>query len=186
MYTPLKARLKELGLADPFGEGKTLSENANLDGMKEWINKASLAILEKEKEINEQALNNQQEVKEEQETLEEIKTKAKPVIDKANKSLAEAINAEPKLKIERYDNGNGDEYVKLPDGREIAVERNNHGEIIAVYIDADNDTRVYDVIYSSEAAYVDIDNSNDNFEFGLSNDRYDFEKVLELAKRIFG
>ena len=55
-----------------------------------------------------------------------------------------------------------------------------------VYIDADNDTRVYDVIYSSEAAYVDIDNSNDNFEFGLSNDRYDFEKVLELAKRIFG
>lgn len=60
------------------------------------------------------------------------------------------------------------------------------GEIIAVYIDADNDTRAYDVKYSSEAAYVDIDNSKDNFEFGLSNDRYDFEKVLELAKRIFG
>lgn len=181
LYTPLKARLKELGLADPFGDGKTLSEKANLDGMKEWIKKASLAILEKEQEISKQALNNYKEVKEKQEYLEA----AKPIIEAANHTLAEAANADPKLEVKK--DSDGDEFVQLPNGRSIAIERNEQGEITGVWIDKDSDGKKYDILYTESAFNIDTNPENDEWEAMLSNDnRYDFNKILELAKRIFG
>ena len=181
LYTPLKARLKELGLADPFGDGKTLSEKANLDGMKEWIKKASLAILEKEQEISKQALNNYKEVKEKQEYLEA----AKPIIEAANHTLAEAANADPKLEVKK--DSDGDEFVQLPNGRSIAIERNEQGEITGVWIDKDSDGKKYDILYTESAFNIDTNPENDEWEAMFSNDnRYDFNKILELAKRIFG
>lgn len=183
LYTPLKVRLNELGIQDPFGDGKTLSEKANLDGMEEWILKATKAIIEKETEICEQNLNNQREVKEELETLVNIKTKAKPVIDKANETLAEAANADPKP--ENTIDEDGDEVATLPDGRRIIIRRDENGEIaqIWVHINEDDDPDLY---YSKDGMSIDTDSSNGDYEYELDNSRYDFEKVLELAKRIFG
>lgn len=180
LYTPLKARLKELGLADPFGDRKTLSKTSNLDGMKEWIKKASLAILETEQEISKQALNNYKEAKEEQEYLEA----AKPIIEAANHTLAEAANADPKLEVKYKE---GDEFVQLPDGRQISVDRNEQGEITGVWIDKDSDDKNYDIQYTERAFNIYTNPESEEWKAMFSNDnRYDFNKILELAKRIFG
>ena len=179
LYTPLKARLKEFGLPDPFGKGKTLAEGAPLDGMKKWINEAASVILKKEKEINEQAL----EVKREQETLEEIKTKAKPVIDKANKTLAEAANAEskPEFTIAEFDT----EVATLSDGRRIIINRDKNGEIIQIWVHFNEDDNP-DLYCEKDGMLIYTYSSDDYHKYELDNSRYDFEKVLELAKRIFG
>ena len=149
--------------------------------MKEWIKKASLAILEKEQEISKQALNNYKEVKEKQEYLEA----AKPIIEAANHTLAEAANADPKLEVKK--DSDGDEFVQLPNGRSIAIERNEQGEITGVWIDKDSDGKKYDILYTESAFNIDTNPENDEWEAMFSNDnRYDFNKILELAKRIFG
>ena len=185
LYKPLKARLVEHGLPDPFGEGKTLGKGANLKGMQDWIKKAASAIAQKDTEITKQSIRNQQEVSYEQKNLEAINTKAKPVIDKANKTLAEAANAEPKLEVKKDENGS--EYVKLADGRRVRVERNDQGEIVKVWIDNDNDNKDYDVFYSQDRLMIDTNNENKIWEYGIDNDnRYDYDKILALANRIFG
>lgn len=185
LYKPLKARLVEHGLPDPFGEGKTLGKGANLKDMQDWIKKAASAIAQKDTEITKQSIRNQQEVSYEQKNLEAINTKAKPVIDKANKTLAEAANAEPKLEVKKDENGS--EYVKLADGRRVRVERNDQGEIVKVWIDNDNDNKDYDVFYSQDRLMIDTNNENKIWEYGIDNDnRYDYDKILALANRIFG
>ena len=185
LYKPLKARLVEHGLPDPFGEGKTLGKGANLKDMQDWIKKAASAIAQKDTEISKQSIRNQQEVSYEQKNLEAINTKAKPVIDKANKTLAEAANAEPKLEVKKDEDGS--EYVKLADGRRVCVERNDQGEIVKVWIDNDNDNKDYDVFYSQDCLKIDTNNENKVWEYSIDNDnRYDYDKILALANRIFG
>ena len=185
LYKPLKARLVEHGLPDPFGEGKTLGKGANLKGMQDWIKKAASAIAQKDTEITKQFIKNHYDVSYEQKNLEAINTKAKPVIDKANKTLAEAANAEPKLEVKKDEDGS--EYVKLADGRRVCVERNDQGEIVKVWIDNDNDNKDYDVFYSQDRLMIDTDNENTVWEYSIDNDnRYDYDKILALANRIFG
>lgn len=185
LYKPLKARLVEHGLQDPFGEGKTLGKGANLKGMQDWIKKAASAIAQKDSEITMQFIKNHYDVSYEQKNLEAINTKAKPVIDKANKTLAEAANAEPKLEVKKDEDGS--EYVKLADGRRVCVERNDQGEIVKVLIDNDNDNKDYDVFYSQDRLMIDTNNENTVWEYGIDNDnRYDYDKILALANRIFG
>lgn len=185
LYKPLKARLVEHGLPDPFGEGKTLGKGANLKGMQDWIKKAASAIAQKDTEITKQFIKNHYDVSYEQKNLEAINTKAKPVIDKANKTLAEAANAEPKLEVKKDEDGS--EYVKLADGRRVCVERNDQGEIVKVWIDNDNDNKDYDVFYSQDCLKIDTNNENKVWEYSIDNDnRYDYDKILALANRIFG
>ena len=185
LYKPLKARLVEHGLPDPFGEGKTLGKGANLKGMQDWIKKAASAIAQKDTEITKQFIKNHYDVSYEQKNLEAINTKAKPVIDKANKTLAEAANAEPKLEVKKDEDGS--EYVKLADGRRVCVERNDQGEIVRVWIDNDNDNKDYDVFYSQDCLKIDTNNENKVWEYSIDNDnRYDYDKILALANRIFG
>ena len=185
LYKPLKARLVEHGLPDPFGEGKTLGKGANLKGMQDWIKKAASAIAQKDTEITKQFIKNHHDVSYEQKNLEAINTKAKPVIDKANKTLAEAANAEPKLEVKKDEDGS--EYVKLADGRRVCVERNDQGEIVKVWIDNDNDNKDYDVFYSQDCLKIDTNNENKVWEYNIDNDnRYDYDKILALANRIFG
>ncbi len=185
LYKPLKARLVEHGLPDPFGEGKTLGKGANLKGMQDWIKKAASAIAQKDSEITMQFIKNHHDVSYEQKNLKAINTKAKPVIDKANKTLAEAANAEPKLEVKKDEDGS--EYVKLADGRRVCVARNDQGEIVKVLIDNDNDNKDYDVFYSQDRLMIDTDNENTVWEYGIDNDnRYDYDKILALANRIFG
>ena len=185
LYKPLKARLVEHGLPDPFGEGKTLGKGANLKGMQDWIKKAASAIAQKDTEITMQFIKNHHDVSYEQKNLKAINTKAKPVIDKANKTLAEAANAEPKLEVKKDEDGS--EYVKLADGRRVCVARNDQGEIVKVLIDNDNDNKDYDVFYSQDRLMIDTDNENTVWEYSIDNDnRYDYDKILALANRIFG
>ncbi len=178
VVTPLKTRLTELGLPDPYPkEGYTIADGADLGTMREWIKKATALILDAEKKIMSEYNNNLKEVKAEQEELAELK-KAKPQIDAANKTLAEAVNANPPLKVEK--DNEGDEVAKLPDGRRISVRRNDQGEITHVWIDSATD-KDYDVWYASNGLGVELGEDE-----CISSPRADFNKILELAKRIFG
>ena len=182
LYKPLKARLDEHQLPDPFGEGKTLGKGASLKDMQDWIKNAASAIAQKDTEITKQAVKNMQEVLNETKELEVLNTKAKPVIDKANKTLAEAANAEPKLEVKKDESGY--EYVNLADGRQVGVNRNDQGEIVEVLIN--NNGNYFDVSYSQDR--LDI-NTNDDGEYdhSIDNDnRYDYDEILALANRIFG
>ena len=182
LYKPLKARLDEHQLPDPFGEGKTLGKGASLKDMQDWIKNAASAIAQKDTEITNQAVKNMQEVLNETKELEVLNTKAKPVIYKANKTLAEAANAEPKLEVKKDESGY--EYVNLADGRQVGVNRNDQGEIVEVLIN--NNGNYFDVSYSQDR--LDI-NTNDDGEYdhSIDNDnRYDYDEILALANRIFG
>ena len=156
--------------------------------MKNWINSAKTSILDKSTEITKAAGENRDEVNNEKAALDAA-AKAKPIIDAANRTLAEAANADPKLEVQYYsDEKNGDyEYVILSDGQKIMIRRNEEGEIdhIAIDKDSNKDEAVLDILYSSSMLHINND-SEDDFDINIPNDgRFDFDKILELANRIF-
>ena len=106
-------------------------------------------------------------------------------MEAANHTLAEAANADPKLEVKK--DSDGDEFVQLPNGRCIAIERNEQGEITGVWIDKDSDGKKYYFLFTDSALIIYTNPYNDELKTIHSNDnRYDFNKILELAKRIFG
>ena len=123
-------------------------------------------------------------VKSEMEELKKIGSKEKEVINNANKTLAEAAYADPKLKVQITEDGF--EIVELPDGSRIGIKRNEAGDIISVAIDNNTDTTEGGIYYMADSMGIDTDNTNNTTEAKLSSKYYDFNKVLELAKRIFG
>lgn len=186
---PLKTRMAELGFEElKFKDGSSISEETSLEGMKNWINSAKTSILDKSAEITKAAGENRDEVNNEKAALDAA-AKAKPIIDAANRTLAEAANADPKLEVQYSSDENlGDfEYVSLPDGREVRIIRNEEGEISDVWIEKDSSSGVYDMYYSKSSFAIDNNNENNVWDIQIPNDgRYDFDKILELANRIFG
>ena len=186
---PLKTRMAELGFEElKFKDGSSISEETSLEGMKNWINSAKTSILDKSTEITKAAGENRDEVNNEKAALDAA-AKAKPIIDAANRTLAEAANADPKLEVQYSSDENlGDfEYVSLPDGREVRIIRNEEGEISDVWIEKDSSSGVYDMYYSKSSFAIDNNNENNVWDIQIPNDgRYDFDKILELANRIFG
>ena len=185
---PLKTRMAELGFEElKFKDGSSISEETSLEGMKNWINSAKTSILDKSTEITKAAGENRDEVNNEKAALDAA-AKAKPIIDAANRTLAEAANADPKLKVQYYSGENEDfEYVVLPDRRVVRIIRNEEGEISDVWIEKDSSSGVYDMYYSKSSFAIDNNNENNEWDIQIPNDgRYDFDKILELANRIFG
>ena len=186
---PLKTRMAELGFEElKFKDGSSISEETSLEGMKNWINSAKTSILDKSTEITKAAGENRDEVNNEKAALDAA-AKAKPIIDAANRTLAEAANADPKLEVQYSSDENlGDfEYVSLPDGREVRIIRNEEGEISDVWIEKDSSSGVYDMYYSKSSFAIDNNNENNVWDIQIPNDgRYDFDKILELANHIFG
>ena len=186
---PLKTRMAELGFEElKFKDGSSISEETSLEGMKNWIDSAKTSILDKSTEITKAAGENRDEVNNEKAALDAA-AKAKPIIDAANRTLAEAANADPKLEVQYSSDENlGDfEYVSLPDGREVRIIRNEEGEISDVWIEKDSSSGVYDMYYSKSSFAIDNNNENNVWDIQIPNDgRYDFDKILELANRIFG
>ena len=186
---PLKTRMAELGFEElKFKDGSSISEETSLEGMKNWINSAKTSILDKSTEITKAAGENRDEVNNEKAALDAA-AKAKPIIDAANRTLAEAANADPKLEVLYSSDENlGDfECVSLPDGREVRIIRNEEGEISDVWIEKDSSSGVYDMYYSKSSFAIDNNNENNVWDIQIPNDgRYDFDKILELANRIFG
>ena len=185
---PLKTRMAELGFEElKFKDGSSISEETSLEGMKNWINSAKTSILDKSTEITKAAGENRDEVNNEKAALDAA-AKAKPIIDAANRTLAEAANADPKLEVQYSSDENlGDfEYVSLPDGREVRIIRNEEGEISDVWIEKDSSSGVYDMYYSKSSFAIDNNNENNEWDIQIPNDgRFDFDKILELANRIF-
>ena len=186
---PLKTRMAELGFEElKFKDGSSISEETSLEGMKNWIDSAKTSILDKSAEITKAAGENRDEVNNEKAALDAA-AKAKPIIDAANRTLAEAANADPKLEVLYSSDENlGDfECVSLPDGREVRIIRNEEGEISDVWIEKDSSSMVYDMYYSKSSFAIDNNNENNVWDIQIPNDgRYDFDKILELANRIFG
>ena len=186
---PLKTRMAELGFEElKFKDGSSISEETSLEGMKNWIDSAKTSILDKSAEITKAAGENRDEVNNEKAALDAA-AKAKPIIDAANRTLAEAANADPKLEVQYNSDENlGDfEYVSLPDGREVRIIRNEEGEISDVWIEKDSSSGVYDIYYSKSSFAIDNNNENNVWDIQIPNDgRFDFDKILELANRIFG
>ena len=181
----LQARLSALGIEEPkLATGDSISKDTSIKEMKLWVMQAANLILDDD-DAKLQAYKAQADaVDAEKSELSKIGDKEKEVINNANKTLAEAAYAEPKLEVKK--DKDGDDFVELPDGRRIVVERDDNGKITAVHIDKDTNAQDYDIRYTADRMSIDTDNSNDSWEASLSSDNYDFNKVLEFARLIFG
>ena len=181
----LQARLSALGIEEPkLVTGQSISKDTSIKEMDLWVIQATNLILEDDSKKIEAYKAEADAVKAEKAELSQIGDKEKEVITSANKTLAEAAYAEPKLQVQK--NSIGDSYVKLSDGRIITIKRDENGEITKVLISTDPDSEVYDIGYTAEHMNIDIDSSNDTWDKSLSSDYYDFNKVLEFARLIFG
>lgn len=181
----LQARLSALGIEEPkLVTGQSISKDTSIKEMDLWVIQATNLILEDDSKKIEAYKAEADAVKAEKAELSQIGDKEKEVITNANKTLAEAAYAEPKLEVKK--DKDGDDFVELPDGRRIVVERDDNGKITAVHIDKDTNAQDYDIRYTADRMSIDTDNSNDSWEASLSSDNYDFNKVIEFARLIFG
>lgn len=187
VVTKLQALMKELGINEITAtDGSKISrDTSSLKSMSNWIFAALVLINKKERAFLEAYGNQKIAVDKEAAAIKQLK-QAKPIIDASNKTLAEAANANPPLKVQK-DDIYGDEHVQLPDGRSIFARRDNKGNIVQVSIGkgTKHQHSNTDVCYTKGSILVDTDKSNTGMEIGAVNP-IDFNKILELAKRIFG
>lgn len=186
VVTKLQERMKELGINEiTFNDGSKISrDTTSLKSMGSWIRTALLQINNKERAFLEAYGNQKIAVDKEAADIKQLK-QAKPIIDAANKTLAEAANANPPLKVQK--DTDGDEYVQLPDGRFIFTIRDNNGNIEIVSIGKGTKPQYADSDVCYTNATIDVDTDKSNYDWEIStNNPIDFNKILELAKRIFG
>ena len=117
-------------------------------------------------------------------TDEALPDDAKTLLLAANMTLAMAAYSDPKPKISKDEDGN--EVATLPDGRRIKIRRDENGEIIQVAIDNDTDGKACDVNYQKTQVSYESNPEKHRYEKTLDSTYYNFDKILELAKRIFG
>ena len=170
---PLIAKMDELGI-----EYAPVSENTDLPA---WIEQAAGSIREANEETREKSEKNIQEVEDEKVFLDKFKKDAKPILDAANKTLADFAYADPKPIIVTSEDGKTHTAVLLPEGRRVVIELNDDGDIISIKIDkdpgrigADPDP---DVEYLGSGVRVAGQ--------VLATTRYDQNKLVELVKMIF-
>ena len=181
----LQARVKELGLKElVFDNGEQLSKDTSLGNMQNWITATVKQILEKEKSM-EAIYNNQREAYKE---FEEFEKKHSKTYIAANRTLAEAANAEPKLEP-TINEEQKSAFVTLPDCRMVAIQRDDDGNIIKVSIDKDSSTDgnpVPDVMYEANTISFNTDPDNKGWEATYQDQNWhDFNAILELVNRIF-
>ena len=126
-------------------------------------------------------------IKEESEAIltdEALPDDAKTLLLAANMTLAAAAYSDPKPEISEDEDGN--EVATLPDGRRIKIRRDENGEIIQVAIDNDTDGKACDVNYQKTQVSYEANPETRKYGKTLDVKYYNFDKILELAKRIFG
>lgn len=107
----------------------------------------------------------------------------KETIDAANTILAEVANTEhPEVVKVTGDDGNSYEQVVLEDGRKVQITRDDEGHIEKVYIYFNEDESGKGLRYDSTGMRVLNDNE---VQAGIAV-RHNWEKILELANKIFG
>ena len=163
------------------------------------VNAASAPVEEEEVEETEEGEDNVEEtsqmtpeqreakIKEEAEAIltdEALPDDAKTLLLAANMTLAAAAYSDPKPEISEDEDGN--EVATLPDGRRIKIRRDENGEIIQVAIDNDTDEKACDVNYQKTHVSYEANPEIGKYEKTLDVKYYNFDKILELAKRIFG
>ena len=181
----LQARVKELGLEElTFENGDKVSKTNSLGEMQNWITATVKQILEKEKSM-EAIYNNQREADKE---FEEFEKKHSKTYIAANRTLAEAANAEPKLEP-TVNEEQKSAFVTLPDGRMVAIQRDDDGNIIKVSIEKDSSPEgnpVPDIMYEANVIRFNTNPDSKGWEDTYQDQNWhDFNAILELVNRIF-
>lgn len=101
----------------------------------------------------------------------------KTLFELANTNLATAAYAEEKLEVTK-DNENKQESATLPNGQKITITRDEDGKIKEVKIQANEAGHTVTYNKENSIGYARLGN--------IPNTMYDWNKVLELAIRIFG
>lgn len=104
-------------------------------------------------------------------------TEEKSLFVGANLNLAAAAYAEPKLKVQKVKDSK-EESVTLPNGQKIEITRDANGKIKTVTIQANKDGSTVDYSKDEAIGYARLGK--------IPPALYDWNKVLELAIRIFG
>lgn len=175
VLSKLLQRAKDVGLAPYTINEKPIDKSLSLKQMKDCIKKISEDIRAKDAETQKASADNIKEVEDEKEQLKKF-NEEKGLFDAANKNLATAANADPKLKVLK--DAGGVEFVALPNGQMINVTRDKDGKIIEVVIQANEGGDI--VNYSKDYAMGYASRGE------VPNDRYDWNKILELVSKIFG
>lgn len=175
VLSKLLQRANDVGLAPYTINEKPIDKSLSLEQMKDCIKKISEDIRAKDAETQQASEDNIKEVEDEKEQLKKF-NEEKALFDAANKNLATAANADPKLKVLK--DAGGVEFVTLPNGQIINVTRDKDGKIIEVVIQANEGGDI--VNYSKDYAMGYASRGK------VPNDRYDWNKILELINKIFG
>ena len=130
------------------------------------------------------ALNQQKAYKE----FEEFEKKHSKTYIAANRTLAEAANAEPKLEP-TVNEEQKSAFVTLPDGRMVAIQRDDDGNIIKVSIEKDSSPEgnpVPDIMYEANVIRFNTNPDSKGWEDTYQDQNWhDFNAILELVNRIF-
>ena len=171
---PLIARAKNLGISIN-GE---FSENMDFSEMKKAIKLISEAIVEQETDIDE---NNK---------IYNLNVdKAQEKCNRALSKLAEAANTKPEICESEGDRKC--RYCTLEDGTDIWVDYDESGKIDSVCISFPDNSYGTDhasVRFDSDGFNADLDDDFDanGLEFKQKPSGYDYNQIVELAKKIFG
>lgn len=110
-------------------------------------------------------------------TDKEPPAETKQVMEALNQLFVQGVYLDQKPEIK--DGEDGEKTATLPDGTVISVKKNADGEIEQVKIKGKVDSEDEEITYKAEGGVCTNGNS-------LGKEYYNFEKIVELAKRIFG
>ena len=190
VLSKLKAKAQELGIDKKYKDFDSISDDLSLKDMQSWITALANDIKAADKKVVDDAKAEKEAYENEQAALKKL-TDNKELFEQSNNSLARAAdlaeNEPDSVEITKLENGN--EKCKLPDGTVIWINRDEDGNITNVTIlNPGGPDSSSDVTYYEDSVSFDPEGKSDSGKYkeSVTTNAFDFEKIKELAERIFG